>query len=69
MLIRLHGLYEPPNFYMSPSLSLVPSEATLGGYTIEGHPRGAAPAYKLANGKGEVVTNAWNIQQLRRFYP
>ena len=25
--------------------------------------------YKLANEKGEVITNAWNIQQLRRFYP
>jgi hypothetical protein len=25
--------------------------------------------YKLANEKGEVLTNAWNIQQLRRFYP
>ena len=25
--------------------------------------------YKLANKKGEVYTNAWNIQQLRRFYP
>ena len=25
--------------------------------------------YKLANEKGEVFTNAWNIQQLRRFYP
>jgi hypothetical protein len=25
--------------------------------------------YKLANEQGEVLTNAWNIQQLRRFYP
>jgi hypothetical protein len=25
--------------------------------------------YKLANEKGEVFANAWNIQQLRRFYP
>jgi hypothetical protein len=25
--------------------------------------------YKLANEDGEVLTNAWNIQQLRRFYP
>ena len=25
--------------------------------------------YKLANEKGEVLTNSWNIQQLRRFYP
>ena len=25
--------------------------------------------YKLANEKGEVFTNAWNIQLLRRFYP
>jgi hypothetical protein len=25
--------------------------------------------YKLANGQGEVYSNAWNIQQLRRFYP
>jgi hypothetical protein len=24
--------------------------------------------YKLANEQGEVITNAWNIQQLRRFY-
>jgi transposase InsO family protein len=25
--------------------------------------------YKLANEQGKVLTNAWNIQQLRRFYP
>ena len=25
--------------------------------------------YKLANKNGEVFTNAWNIQQLRHFYP
>ena len=25
--------------------------------------------YKLANKKGEILTNAWNIEQLRRFYP
>jgi transposase InsO family protein len=25
--------------------------------------------YKLSNGKGETFTNAWNIEQLRRFYP
>jgi hypothetical protein len=25
--------------------------------------------YKLANEKGKVFTNAWNIEQLRRFYP
>jgi transposase InsO family protein len=25
--------------------------------------------YKLANEDGEELTNAWNIQQLRRFYP
>jgi hypothetical protein len=25
--------------------------------------------YKLANEQGEVLTNAWNIQQLRRIYP
>ena len=25
--------------------------------------------YKLANEKGEVFTNAWNIHQLCRFYP
>jgi hypothetical protein len=24
---------------------------------------------KLANEDGEELTNAWNIQQLRRFYP
>jgi hypothetical protein len=24
--------------------------------------------YKLVNEQGEVLTNAWNIQQLRRFY-
>ena len=40
MLIRLHGFYEPPTFYRAPSLSRVPSRATLGGYTVEGHPRG-----------------------------
>jgi len=25
--------------------------------------------YKLMDGKGVVFTNAWNIEQLRRFYP
>ena len=25
--------------------------------------------YKLANEKGDILTNAWNIEQLRRFYP
>ena len=25
--------------------------------------------YKLANEKGKILTNAWNIEQLRRFYP
>jgi hypothetical protein len=25
--------------------------------------------YKLANKDGKELTNAWNIQQLRRFYP
>jgi transposase InsO family protein len=25
--------------------------------------------YKLANNQGEVYSNAWNIRQLRRFYP
>jgi hypothetical protein len=25
--------------------------------------------YKLANQDSEALTNAWNIQQLRRFYP
>ena len=25
--------------------------------------------YKLANQKGEILNNAWNIEQLCRFYP
>jgi hypothetical protein len=25
--------------------------------------------YKLSNEKGEILTNAWNIEQLRRFFP
>jgi hypothetical protein len=25
--------------------------------------------YKLANENGKKLTNAWNIQKLRRFYP
>jgi hypothetical protein len=25
--------------------------------------------YKLANSQGEIYSNAWNIRQLRRFYP
>jgi hypothetical protein len=25
--------------------------------------------YKLCNEEGEVYNNAWNIEQLRRFYP
>jgi hypothetical protein len=28
-----------------------------------------ASTYKLANEDGEELTNAWNIQQLCRFYP
>jgi hypothetical protein len=28
-----------------------------------------AGTYKLANEDGEELTNTWNIQQLRRFYP
>jgi hypothetical protein len=45
-----------------------------GGYT---HPREGLlviakvlklGTYKLANSQGEVYDNAWNIQQLRRFY-
>ena len=48
---------------------------TLGGYT---HPWEGSlviakvlkpGTYKLANSQGEVYGNAWNIQQLRRFYP
>jgi hypothetical protein len=26
-------------------------------------------AYKLATTDGEIFTNTWNIEQLRRFYP
>jgi hypothetical protein len=46
-----------------------------GGYT---HPRERLlvitkvlepGTYKLAGGQGEVYGNAWNIRQLRRFYP
>jgi hypothetical protein len=25
--------------------------------------------YKLSNDKGEIFTNAWNIEQLHRFFP
>jgi hypothetical protein len=25
--------------------------------------------YKLPNDQGEVYSNVWNIEQLRRFYP
>jgi hypothetical protein len=25
--------------------------------------------YKLSNEKGEIFTNAWNIEHLRRFFP
>jgi hypothetical protein len=25
--------------------------------------------YKLSNEKGEIFTNTWNIEQLRRFFP
>ena len=25
--------------------------------------------YKLSNSRGEIYSNAWNIEQLRRFYP
>jgi hypothetical protein len=52
-----------------------PSRKTPGGYT---HPwegplvitKVLKPGTnKLANSQGEVYDNAWNIQQLRRFYP
>jgi hypothetical protein len=52
-----------------------PLLGALGGYT---HPREGPLViakvlkpgmYKLANSQGEVYGNAWNIQQLRRFYP
>jgi hypothetical protein len=52
-----------------------PLLGTPGGYT---HPWGGPlviakvlnpGTYKLANSQGEVYGNAWNIQQLRRFYP
>ena len=33
------------------------------------HAMGKPGTYKLANEDGEELTNAWNIQQLRRFYP
>jgi hypothetical protein len=52
-----------------------PLLGTPGGYT---HPWGGPlviakvlkpGTYKLANSQGEIYDNAWNIQQLRRFYP
>jgi hypothetical protein len=52
-----------------------PSQKAPGGYK---HPRKGLfviakvlkpGTYKLANSQGEVYNNAWNIQQLRRFYP
>jgi hypothetical protein len=52
-----------------------PLRKTPGGYT---HPwegpfviaKVLKPGtYKLANSQGKVYSNAWNIQQLRRFYP
>jgi hypothetical protein len=52
-----------------------PLLGTPGGYT---HPWGGPLVitkvlkpgmYKLANSQGEVYGNAWNIQQLCRFYP
>jgi hypothetical protein len=41
------------------SLRTMPSQATVL------KPR----TYKLSNDKGKTFTNAWNIEQLRRFYP
>ena len=32
-------------------------------------PGARGTTYKLANEAGEVFKNAWNIEQLRRFYP
>jgi hypothetical protein len=45
-----------------------PLLGALGGYALIA--KVLKPAtYKLANSQGEVYGNAWNIQQLRRFYP
>ena len=41
---------------------------TLGG-AIRHHGSTPASAYKLKTIDGEVFTNAWNIEQLRHFYP
>jgi hypothetical protein len=43
----------------------------VGEHSVSGprFPIGLPGTYKLANEDGEELTNAWNIQQLRRFYP
>jgi hypothetical protein len=49
-----------------------PEDATsllLPGKGRSSSPRLKPGTYKLANDQGEVYNNAWNIQQLRRFYP
>jgi hypothetical protein len=58
------------------SATVVPQKAP-GGYTRRVHWEGLFVITKvlrpgtneLADSQGEVYTNTWNIQQLRRFYP
>ena len=45
-----------------------------GGYThllvaIDKFTKWMERTYKLKNADGEELANAWNIEQLRRFYP
>ena len=44
------------------------AHAPLGG-VVRHRQSSEARNVKLANSQGEVYSNAWNIQQLRRFYP
>jgi hypothetical protein len=74
-VISKRGIEANPKKIMTIVQHPEPLLGTPGGYT---HPwegplviaKALKPGtYKLANSQGEVSGNAWNIQQLRRFYP
>jgi hypothetical protein len=74
-IITKRGIEANPEKIATIAQHLEPLLGAPGGYT---HPREGPLVIakvlklgtcKLANSQGEVYGNAWNIQQLRRFYP
>jgi hypothetical protein len=74
-IISRQGIEAPPEKIATIAQHPEPLLGAPGGYT---RPREGPlviakvlklGTHKLANSQGEVYDNAWNIQQLRRFYP